>query len=397
MLLTADSRLLAASVPVDPDLIGAPLIFPGLNQVLDGKTVRLIHYAPDRNEEAIDIFTPVVTPDRQVVGIVRMTYRAGIFYEEFGQFRGLIALTLVLSLLLATALGSLLAWNINRPIQRATRQIYQLAHGELRVPQTEYGPEEVRLLMRATNYLVEQLNNMEQSRRQMLANLVHELGRPLGALRSAIQAIAKGAGKDPEFLAELTQGMDQETLRLQRLVEDLAQLHEQSLGVLEINRQPLALSEWLPGVLPPWRQSAAEKHLHWNDQVPTDLPEIMADPQRLAQVLGNLISNAIKYTPIGGTVTLTAGADTGTVWVRVSDTGPGIPAEEQEKVFSPYYRGQQGRRIRQGMGLGLSIARDLVSAHGGRLEVESIPGLGSHFTMRLPQDLPQQAPQAPAE
>jgi signal transduction histidine kinase len=292
---------------------------------------------------------------------------------------------LLLGLLLSAALGSLLAWNINRPIQKATSQIYKLAHGELREPQTEFGPDEVRMVIRATNYLVEQLNNLEQSRRQMLANLVHELGRPLGALRSAIQALAKGAGKDPAFLAELTQGMDEETLHLQRLVEDLAQLHEQSLGVVELDRQPLALSKWLPGILPPWRQAAADKRLHWSETIPVDLPVIDADPGRLAQVLGNLISNAVKYTQLGGTISVTAGADPDSAWIRVSDNGPGIQPEEQEKVFSPYYRGQQRQRIRQGMGLGLSITRDLVSAHGGSLELESTPGLGSHFTVRLPR------------
>lgn len=384
MLLTPNGQVLASSAPQAGELTGELLEFPGLGEVQSGKTVRIIHYSPGKNEEAVDIFTPVITPGGRLVGIVRVTYRAALFYQEFGQFRGLIAGTLLFALIVGAAIGWLLAWSISRPIQRATRQIYSVAHGELREPQTEVGPEELRLLIRAMNYLIEQLNNLEQSRRQLLANLVHELGRPLGALRSAIQALAKGAGQDPQFLAELTAGMDQETLRLQRLVEDLAQLHEQALGVMELDRQPMSLSQWLPGILPPWRQAAADKRLHWNEAIPPHLPKIEADPARLAQVLGNLISNAIKYTPVGGTITITAGADAEMAWVRVSDTGPGISLDEQGKIFNPYYRGQQGRRIRQGMGLGLSIARDLVSAHGGRLEIDSTPGLGSHFTVRIP-------------
>jgi signal transduction histidine kinase len=112
------------------------------------------------------------------------------------------------------------------------------------------------------------------------------------------------------------------------------------------------------------------------------------DPVRLSQVVGNLLSNAIKYTPPKGTVSLSAGAGEQEVWIRVSDTGRGITPEEQERSFAPFYRSQPGRHFSQGMGLGLSIAYTLVAAHGGELEVDSTPGLGSHFTIRLPLHVP---------
>lgn len=389
MLLTPDSRLLASTIPVGPGFIGAVINFPDLDQVQAGKTVRLINYSPRQNQEAVDIFTPSISSDGHFMGIVRMTYRATIFYAEFNQFRELIAAILIFAMLITAAIGYFLALNISRPIHRATQQVYQLAKGELRDPQAEYGPEEVRLLIRATNYLVEQLSNLEQSRRQLLANLVHELGRPLGSLRSGIQALANGAWKEPALLGELTQGMDLETQRLEKLVDELAQLHSQSLGIMELDRQPLALNHWLPPVLSPWRQAAIEKRQHWSEDIPEGLPTIQADPSRLAQILGNLMSNAIKYTPVGGSIIISAGTEPEAIWLKVSDDGPGIALEEQEKIFSPYYRGEQGRRIRQGMGLGLSIARDLVSAHGGRLEIDSTPGLGSSFTVRLPRAQPE--------
>ena len=101
-------------------------------------------------------------------------------------------------------------------------------------------------------------------------------------------------------------------------------------------------------------------------------------------MIGNLVSNAIKYTPGGGTIGVETGAEDDWVWVRVRDTGPGIPPELQEKMFEPFVRGGQGKRFPQGMGLGLSIARELIEAHGGRLELESEAGLGSRFTIWLP-------------
>ncbi len=229
------------------------------------------------------------------------------------------------------------------------------------------------------------LHNLEQARRQLLANLVHEIGRPLGAFRSGLQALRRGAKDDPELSDELLEGMEGEVTLLQNLLEDLSHLHGQVLGPLELERKAVALSEWLPKVIRPWQEVAQEKRLHWEASIPRDLPVIQADPVRLDQVIGNLASNAIKYTPVGGEIAISAGADReGMVWVQVSDTGPGVPFEEQEKIFEPFYRGDQNRRIKQGLGLGLSIARDLASAHGGRIELDSTPGLGSQFTILLP-------------
>jgi signal transduction histidine kinase len=109
-----------------------------------------------------------------------------------------------------------------------------------------------------------------------------------------------------------------------------------------------------------------------------------ADPFRLAQAIENLASNAIKYTPRGGTITISAGAEKETFWVKVSDTGPGISPDEEDKIFTPFYRGDQKRRIKQGMGLGLSIALDVVTAHGGEICLDSIVGEGSDFTIWIP-------------
>ena len=114
------------------------------------------------------------------------------------------------------------------------------------------------------------------------------------------------------------------------------------------------------------------------------LPVVEIDPDRLAQVLGNLISNAIKYTPAGGTVSVSAGSDHAKVWILVADTGPGIAKDEQEQIFEPFYRSNRDRRFPQGMGLGLTIANDLVAAHGGRLVVTSESDQGSRFTVWLP-------------
>ena len=171
---------------------------------------------------------------------------------------------------------------------------------------------------------------------------------------------------------------------LQRLLDDLTGLHNQVLGVLELKTQLVILTQWLPNVLRTHQEAANAKGLLWQVTISEELPTIDADPNRLAQAVGNLVNNAIKFTPSGGTVSVNTGVRDNQVWIRINDTGPGIPLDEQTKIFTPFYRGRSENRFPQGMGLGLSIARDLVVAHQGRLEFSSEPGAGSSFTIWLP-------------
>jgi signal transduction histidine kinase len=294
---------------------------------------------------------------------------------------------LVAGMLMGIALGAVLALNTSKQIMQVAQAVNGLAIGSPKETLPEKGPDEIKVLLHAVNFLVERLNTLEVSRKQLLSNLVHELGRPLGALRAGLAAVQRGAKDDPALLDELIQGMDEEAARLQHLLEDLSHLYGQLSGALELNRVALNLNEWLPKVLRPWQEAAQQKRLHWEENLPGDLPTIQADPDRLAQAIENLTSNAVKYTGAHGTIAITAGVSDHNLWIQVGDTGPGVSPEEQEKIFEPYYRGNQGRRIKQGMGLGLSIAKDLVQAHGGRIVLDSTPGIGSKFTISLPVDL----------
>jgi len=384
MWLAPDGRLLASSDPTDADRLGQLLGIPDFTDTRPGEVDTRTDFSQRLHGEIVDVYAPVITTENQVVGIVRLSYHFESVYEDFFQLRYLIAAILIISLLAGVLLGSTLALNINSPLQKVIEAVYDLARGSRKAALTEQGPEEVRLLQRSVNHLIERLQSLEEARQRLLANLVHEIGRPLGALHAAVQALLLTPQPNPQLLEEMLAGMNDETNRLQRLLDDLAHLHDLVLGTLELERQPVALVEWLPGVLRPWVAAAHEKHLHWETSLPSSLPSVDADPLRLAQVIGNLLSNAIKYTPAGGTVSVAAGTTVDKIWIRVSDTGPGIPSEELEKIFTPFYRSPHEKRIAQGMGLGLSIARDLVDAHEGWLEVQSQPGLGSQFTIWLP-------------
>jgi two-component system sensor histidine kinase BaeS len=382
-LYDTDGTLLASTNAADEALIGEKQDVPGLSQVLaTGSAVRVEH-GQRKGTAAAEVLVPV-TIGRRIVGVIRLSDPLGGVYERFPRTRTFIIWVLASGLVVGVAAGWFLAIDLERPLRRSALAISAMADGEPLVTLPEQGPKEIRLLQRAFNTLATKLQSLEKGRRRLLANLVHELGRPLGALLSATQALAHGAQDDPTMRAELLAGMESEIQRTERLLDDLTRLYDQSVGALEIDPRPTPLRAWLVEVLSPWREAAQMKGLNWEVSLQADLPDAEIDADRMAQAIGNLVSNAIKYTPAGGWVQVSAGGDGREVWMRVRDTGVGIPIEEQGRVFAPHYRSPGRRRFPQGMGLGLSIANDLVTAHGGRIELQSTVGAGSVFTVRLP-------------
>jgi signal transduction histidine kinase len=226
----------------------------------------------------------------------------------------------------------------------------------------------------------------------LLANLVHELGRPLGSIRAAVHALRTGADAEPGLRMELLGGINAQIERMQPLLENLTQLHGQVLGSLELNRRETQLSPWLTPVLALWREASREKGVAWAADIPINLPAASIDADQMARAVGNLLSNAVKYTPPGGSITVSARmqpslepGEPASIVITVADTGPGIPTADQRRIFEPFQRGGHERRFPQGLGLGLSIASDIAQAHGGSLLLESDGSTGSRFILTFPQ------------
>lgn len=289
----------------------------------------------------------------------------------------------IIALLVGINLASLSAYYLERPLARLTGAVQGMTKGEPLSTLDRQGPQEITALIGAFNDLNQQLKTVESSREHLLTNVVHELGRPLGAMRMAVRALRDGAVEDVVFREELLVGIEEEIQRLNRLLDNLVQLGGSVLKTFEIHRRPVPLSEWLPTVLPLWQPAATAKGLMWQSDIPTNLPILEIDPDRLGQVMGNLLSNAIRYTPTGGTIKVSAGHTQTILWIEVADTGIGIPAEEQTKVFDPFFRSSAHTRFPQGMGLGLPIAREIMTAHGGFLTVASTIGEGTTFRVQL--------------
>lgn len=331
-----------------------------------------------------EAYVPVRDVNQQLVGIVGVSQELGGLTGDFHRLRWWILGIAFLDLLLGITAGVILATRLERPIGQAARAVVDIADGRDIEPVPEEGPNEIRQLSHTVNVLNERLQLLEAIRKRSLANIVHELGRPLGAIRAAVHVLRQDVEDNPDLREELLAGIENEIERMEPLLDDLAQLHGQVEGNIALQRQDVDLSAWLPPLLLPWRAAAVDKGLAWQAEIPDHLPTVQIDPHRLAQALGNLLSNAIKYTPPPGRVQMTAGSAKENVWIQISDTGPGISLAEQERIFEPFYRSQSQRRFPQGLGVGLTLARDLVRAHGGDLELSSMPGEGSVFTIRLP-------------
>lgn len=288
--------------------------------------------------------------------------------------------------LLGVLLAFLLSWyfanRISHPISELTEATRSIADGEYGKKVEVHGADEVEELGTAFNALSESLERNERLRKNMIADISHELRNPLAAQRGNLEALEDGVIQlNPEVLDVLIKNNH----LLSRLVEDLRQLALVDAGQVELNIMPVDAAVALRAAAASLEREFGEKRVALEVDAAADLPAALADQLRLSQVLGNLLRNALQYTPDGGTVTLGAKAAGDEVAFTVADTGPGIAAEELPNVFERFYRTDKSRaRDTGGSGLGLSIAKGLVEAQGGRIGVESEPGRGAVFTFTLP-------------
>ena len=257
----------------------------------------------------------------------------------------------------------------------------RVERGDLSTRLPERGPAELRSVARAFNSMSTRLEENDASRRRLLADVSHELRTPLTVMQGTLEGILDGLYPADE--AHLVPVLE-ETRVLSRLIDDLRTLSLSEAGVLRLHREPTDLGRLIEEVVAGHRAAADGAGVRIAVDAPADLPPVEIDPSRIRQVVGNLVANALRFTPAGGRVSVTAGSDPNGAWVRVRDTGPGIGSEDIEHVFERFYRSPGS----QGSGLGLPIARNLVHAHGGQITVASPPGGGTEVRFTLPGEEP---------
>lgn len=237
------------------------------------------------------------------------------------------------------------------------------------------------------------LRKLERVRRDFVANVSHEFKTPLTAIQGFAETLLAGAMDDPQHRVRFLQIILEHSRRLARLTDDLLELSKMDADRLALEVDRLSASQLVQSCVETTQRVANEKHLRFSINLPQCLPDVAADRRRIAEVLQNLLDNAIQYTPSGGEIVVSASAGGQEVTFTVSDTGIGIPQVDQPRIFERFYRVDVARsREVGGTGLGLSIAKHLVEAHGGRIWVESEVGRGSQFHFTVPVFQPHHAP-----
>ncbi len=370
-----------------------PTVLPGdqesLQHALQGETVVATGVAREAGKELVQVTLPIADRDGRVVGALRASYNLEDIQDTIARLNATTILGAVGAAILAAVLGLMLATSFARPVQRVADAANELADTRTSTPLPDpYGPDEVRVLVHAFNSLARQLAVHEQARLEFASDVSHELHSLASAMQTAATALERGAAEEnPGLSRRLVSGLVGHTQRLTRLADDLLEMARWEGGRLRLEVAEFDLTDLVEGVRDEWLAEARRRGLSLEVDVPSSLTPVRGDPVRLAQALGNLVENALKYSGQAGQVRIEAraGPRDGQYGIDVSDSGPGIPAEILPRVFDRYYR-VEGRASGGpgGMGLGLAIARSIARAHGGDLTAESPPSGGARFALRLP-------------
>jgi len=286
----------------------------------------------------------------------------------------------LLSILLLGGISLLLSLIFSRkltdPIKKLTAAAKGISEGNVKSRVTVKGKDEMSDLAKTFNSMAENLEVHESLRRKLTSNIAHELRTPITAMRGEIEGMLDGLIKTDR---ERLQSLLEETERLKHIIEGLEELSRAEASILGLRKQSIELKPFLTGIKGRFEKLFIDKGVTL--KLECDEMSLYADPDKLSQIVINLISNALRATARGGNVGIKAGAAGREISIDVTDTGAGIQKEDLPFIFERFYKTSDG-----GLGLGLTIAKELVEAHGGRLEVKSEYGKGSIFTVYIPDN-----------
>lgn len=312
----------------------------------------------------------------------------GTMWETLYEGRQLAFIVSILAGVLGLIFAAVVSYVVAERFTRPLRGLATAASSERPAADAfavhENDPQEMRELAGALGRMTERLQQEDEARRNLFADIAHELRHPIALLRGRLEMMQDGiAPVTPESLS----GLQDEVIRLGRLVGDLRELSLAEVGNLSLNLQPIDLTQQIATLQENFEPITADKEIELRVETGA-LPTLTADPDRIRQILANLLSNAIRHTPVGGRITLRAAHQGDQVIIEVADTGSGIAPEDLDHVFDRFYRADRSRaRSTGGTGLGLTISRSLARLHGGDLTAANGPDGGALFVLSLPAPL----------
>jgi signal transduction histidine kinase len=335
-------------------------------------------YVPNSGETVVPIMV-----NNKVVGKFVVSQNAIPAQRRFTfDFLRPVMLVSVFLAILTVLIGLLLTRRVVVPLAEVTAAAKEVADGDLSARVRVQGPDDLRILSDSFNQMADALERNDRERRDMLADIAHELRTPLTILRGRLEGILDGIySPDQEHIVPALE----ETYLLERLVDDLRLLTLAESRQLPFEKKELDLNDLARHVISLFQAQAEENHIQFTLESDTADLRVLLDPQRTEQVVGNLVSNALRHIPEGGRVWIEVHRANGTALISVNDNGPGVPEEELPRIFNRFWRGDKSRtRASGGAGLGLAIARQLVEAQGGRISAANLPGGGLQVKCEFP-------------
>ncbi|HEX6702977.1 MAG TPA: HAMP domain-containing sensor histidine kinase [Gaiellaceae bacterium] len=371
--------LFPREVPVLPRISRRTVPLKALQQ---GKTIQFEFVPPHEHRTFIAVARPLeLTKQKLFFGAIVVARPKDQLGTQVGPLLGRLALALLGGLIVATLLGLYLSRRITRPVLQLSNVADQVASGRLDVEVPEVrGAGEIGHLSERLREMTVRLAESELRERNFFMSVSHELRTPLTAIRGHVDALREGLAEDPALRAESLEVIAEEAGRLERLVGEVLDLAKLEGHRFALSREEVDMERLCDRAYATFSEEARRRAIDYRHAASAK-PVIVADGDRVLQIITNLLSNAFRWTPDGGRIALDLHADNGAVGVSVEDSGPGIPPYDQERIFRAFWS-----RDGSGTGLGLAIARELAEAHGGRIELVSEPGHGSRFELVLPAE-----------
>lgn len=357
----------------------SPLVFPENRRIT--RTLPLVR---DANGAAW-LYSIEKLPDGTFLMVATPRPRNSVLNVFGDEFMPVIFTSGALALLLSLVVAFLISSWIATPLQKVVNAARGMPSAEIK-PVAPAGPHEVQELTRAFNSMAARVQASQKSQREFVANVSHEMKTPLTSIQGFAQALLDGTAETQEAQQKAAQVIYNESERMHRMVLDLLDLAKLDAGTADMKMSPVNMRALLNVIAEKFAPQSHRAGVKIETDIPSDLPPLIADGDRMAQVFTNLTDNALKFTPQGGVITLCAFIDADKMNISVMDTGAGIPEEDLPHIFQRFYQADPARKGGEAhsAGLGLAIVHEIVAAHGGRISVQSRKGAGTTMEVILP-------------
>ena len=342
----------------------------------------------------MDVAIPIVADNSEATYLVYIIDNKQAVQSLNAEVFSLIVQAVLIGFAISIAISLIISKTLLSPIKGMTTAAEAMAAGDFSRKISVESEDEIGILAMAFNdmatqieTMLEELKKAELVRREFVANVSHELRTPLTSIRTYAETISDTQEIPQETEEEFLRVIINESDRMTKIVQDLLELSRFDSGTSVLSVEKFSIEQSVRDVYAAIVLEAKKRNQELNLELEWKLPSIKGDRARIEQVLMNTMSNALKYTPDGGKIEVFSGSSDGNVWVKIEDTGVGIPKEDLDRVFDRFYRVDKARsRESGGTGLGLSIAKEIVSKHGGDIQIESMQGKGTSITISLPID-----------